>query len=83
MKIEINGFSIEVTTDDQNLSIKISDANGKELSSNTYSQKSTIEEPKQAPLPSAEETASTETASTEVEEGLIPTFEQFKKSLKK
>lgn len=78
MKIEINGFSIEVTTDDQNLSIKISDANGKELSSNTYSQKSTIEEPKQAPLPSAEETAS-----TEVEEGLIPTFEQFKKSLKK
>jgi len=38
MKIQINGFDIEVNTEDQSMSIKIIDASGKELSNNTYSQ---------------------------------------------
>lgn len=77
MKIDINGFTVSITTEDQNLGIKVTDANGKELSNNTYSQKSTIEEPVQAPMPSVEETEETKM------ESFIPTFEEFKKSLKK
>ena len=38
MKIQINGFDIEVNTEEANLSIKVLDANGKELSNNTYTQ---------------------------------------------
>jgi hypothetical protein len=38
MKIQIDGFDIEVITSDGSMSIKIIDASGKELSNNTYSQ---------------------------------------------
>lgn len=38
MKIQINGFDIEINTDDVTMSVKIIDASGKELSNNTYSQ---------------------------------------------
>ncbi len=38
MKIQINGFDIEILTEEQNLMIKILDASGKELSNNTYEQ---------------------------------------------
>jgi hypothetical protein len=40
MKIQINGFDIEINTDEANIGIKIMDASGKELSNNTYSQTS-------------------------------------------
>lgn len=38
MKLQLNGFDIEINTDDVNITLKIMDANGKELSNNTYSQ---------------------------------------------
>jgi penicillin-binding protein 1A len=38
MKIQTNGFDIEINTDDATMSVKIIDASGKELSNNTYSQ---------------------------------------------
>ena len=38
MKIQINGFDIELNTEEANLSIKVMDAEGKELSNNTYTQ---------------------------------------------
>jgi hypothetical protein len=38
MKIQIDGFDIEIDTTDDQMAIKVIDANGKELSNNTYSQ---------------------------------------------
>lgn len=38
MKIQINGFDIEINTEEANMSVKVLDANGKELSNNTYTQ---------------------------------------------
>lgn len=38
MKIQINGFDIEVNTEESNMTIKVLDATGKELSNNTYAQ---------------------------------------------
>ncbi len=38
MKIQINGFDIEVNTEEEAMSIKVIDASGKELSNNTYAQ---------------------------------------------
>lgn len=40
MKLQINGFDIEINTDEANITMKVMDANGKELSNNTYSQSS-------------------------------------------
>lgn len=52
MKIEINGFVLELTTDDVNLNVRISDASGKELSNNNYSQEQTSEAtPVEVPTP--------------------------------
>lgn len=38
MKIQINGFDIEINTSDTEMMVKVIDANGQELSNNTYSQ---------------------------------------------
>lgn len=38
MKIQTNGFDIEINTDEATMSVKIIDASGKELSNNTYAQ---------------------------------------------
>lgn len=112
MKIQLNGFDIEINTDETNMVIKVMDASGKELSNNTYEQ-SLDDEGNANPvdMPSAEETASddsnpegdtapeaqpeggeenpegaetapeadTEVSDEEMQEGLIPSFEQWKK----
>ena len=57
MKLQINGFDIEVNTDDANMTIKVLDASGKELSNNTYNQSTESgEEINKVDMPSAEET---------------------------
>lgn len=62
MKIQINGFDIEVNTEESNLAVKVLDANGKELSNNTYNQSSTTgDEIKPVEMPSAENTEPTST----------------------
>lgn len=38
MKIQIDGFDIEIETSDADMMVKVIDANGQELSNNTYSQ---------------------------------------------
>jgi hypothetical protein len=38
MKLQINGFDIEINTDEANITMKVMDANGKELSNNTFTQ---------------------------------------------
>ena len=38
MKIQLNGFDIEINTSDTEMMVKVIDANGQELSNNTYSQ---------------------------------------------
>lgn len=64
MKIQTNGFDIEINTDEATMSVKIIDASGKELSNNTYAQtmegdeSSEITEPD---LNTPEETAEEET----------------------
>lgn len=58
MKIQINGFDIEVNTEESNMTVKVLDANGKELSNNTYTQSATPgEEITPVDMPSAEDTA--------------------------
>ena len=81
MKIEINGFSIELMTDDVNLTLKVSDSSGKELSNNTFSQNAEVS-PVQTEIPAAEETKEgTEPTEEELKEFYksVPTFEEFKK----
>ena len=43
MKLQINGFDIEINSDEANISMKVMDANGTELSNNTYSQSTEAE----------------------------------------
>ena len=82
MKIEINGFVIELTTDDVNLALRVSDASGKELSNNTYAQEQSAEATP-VEMPSAENTevtSSTEatpeaTPETSTEEAPVATEE--------
>lgn len=38
MKIQMNGFDIEIETSDADMMVKVIDANGQELSNNTYAQ---------------------------------------------
>lgn len=58
MKIQINGFDIEVLTEESNLTIKVIDANGKELSNNTFTQQeATSTEINAVDMPSVEDTA--------------------------
>lgn len=38
MKIQIDGFDIEIETSDADMMVKVIDANGQELSNNTYAQ---------------------------------------------
>ena len=55
MKIQINGFDLEINTDEANLSVKVMDANGKELSNNTYTQTSeTSDEVTDVDMPTAD-----------------------------
>lgn len=114
MKIQLNGFDIEINTEETNMTVKVMDASGKELSNNTFEQSLDGDAtPNPADMPSAEETASddsnpegnegeeiqdtegvqddgagapevqgaegTEVTEEELGEGLIPSFEQFKK----
>jgi hypothetical protein len=72
MKLQINGFDIEVNTEESNMTVKVLDANGKELSNNTYTQ--SLEQGETitpVDMPSAEDTA-TETPSETPAEG-VPT----------
>ena len=43
MKIQIDGFDIELLTEEGTMTIKVLDANGKELSNNTYNQTETTD----------------------------------------
>lgn len=108
MKIQLNGFDIEINTEETKMTVKVMDASGKELSNNTFEQSlDDSGEPNPTDMPSAEETASddsnpegdtqpvegeeaqpavqepetTEEEVTEEEmaEGLVPSFEQWKK----
>ncbi len=111
MKIQLNGFDIEINTEETNMTVKVMDASGKELSNNTFEQSLDGDAtPNPADMPSAEETASDdsnpegneteddltgteddadlaggpevqgeEVTEEELGEGLIPSFEQFKK----
>lgn len=68
MKLQINGFDIEVNTEESNMTVKVLDANGKELSNNTYTQSATPgEEITPVDMPSAEDTATEEPAETPAE----------------
>lgn len=79
MKIQINGFEIELDVNDANLSIKVSDASGKELSNNSYSNESVPTEVEPVEIKSPEEVeASTVVEPTQTEESLIPTLESIK-----
>ncbi len=100
MKIQIDGFDIELLTEEGTMTIKVLDANGKELSNNTYNQTETTDSDVQSTtVPTAEETATNVEPITDVqpettetpnevpateennglEEGFVPTLEQFKK----
>ena len=108
MKIQFNGFDIEINQDDTNIAVKVMDANGKELSNNSYMQSmdsESEEEIQDADVTSVEDAAAEEgveetsddTESTEgdeteeeeeeteeeVGESYMPSFEDFKKKLKK
>ena len=72
MKLQINGFDIEVNTEESNMTVKVLDANGKELSNNTYTQ--SLEQGETitpVDMPSAEDTAA-ETPTETPTEG-VPT----------
>lgn len=59
MKIQLNGFDIEINTEETNMTVKVMDASGKELSNNTFEQSLDSDgTPNPAEMPSAEETAS-------------------------
>lgn len=73
MKLEINGFSIELTTDDINLSLKVSDASGKELSNNTYVQEQSSDVvPAEIPNPENTDGATPATTPEPGAEGTTP-----------
>lgn len=88
MKIQINGFDIEILTDETTMTMKVVDATGKELSNNTFEQ-TTGDDVQVQPtdLPSAqgavqpENTDQTQPVQPEedkAEESLIPTLEAIK-----
>lgn len=111
MKIQFNGFDIEINQDDTNIAVKVMDANGKELSNNSYMQSTGSDEEEEiqdadvTPVEdvptdeegveetpeegeSTEETEETEEETPEeteeeVGESYMPSFEDFKKKLKK
>lgn len=63
MKIQINGFDIEVNTEEANMTVKVIDSTGKELSNNTYAQTlSPSEEVQPVQIPSVEETPTAQQA---------------------
>lgn len=77
MKIQINGFDIEINTEDTNMVVKVLDASGKELSNNTFAQSTDANaSPDAVDMPSAEDTASTDnpddTGSTDDIDGSQP-----------
>lgn len=56
MKLQIAGFDIEFNQDQDTLAIKVLDANGKELSNNTYSQSlDTTDDVEDVTVPGVEE----------------------------
>ncbi len=83
MKIQINGFDIEIITDDTTLTMKVLDASGKELSNNTFEQSDAqgAQEVQPADLKSAENSVQPDAQPEieETEESLIPTLESLKK----
>lgn len=61
MKLQIDGFDIEIVSNAENLTLKVIDASGKELSNNTYQQtNSSEEEPEQVDIPAVEDTETSE-----------------------
>lgn len=69
MKIQIAGFDIEINEDGANLAIKVIDANGTELSNNSYTQSiSTDDTIEDTDIPAVEETDIEETDIEETEE---------------
>jgi len=79
MKIQINGFDIEINTDDAAMSVKIIDASGKELSNNTYAQSmegDDSEEITEPDLNTPEETTEEETPEETPAEGEEETTEE-------
>lgn len=85
MKIQINGFDIELLENDSNISLKITDASGKELSNNTYAQSTIDTEVEPATINTPEEIVASQddsqedSSTTTAEESLIPTLEKLKK----
>jgi len=80
MKIQINGFDIEINTEDTNMVVKVLDASGKELSNNTFAQSTDANAaPDAVDMPSAEDTASTDnpddTGSSPEDDGSQPPIE--------
>lgn len=57
MKLQINGFDIEINEDDTSLTLTVIDANGKELSNNVYTQSTEQNDVQDAEVESAEEIA--------------------------
>lgn len=70
MKLQIAGFDIEFNQDQDTLAIKVLDANGKELSNNTFSQSlDTTDDVDDVAVPGVEEVdETTEDETTETEE---------------
>lgn len=57
MKLQINGFDIEINTSDTEMSIKVIDANGQELAHNTFTQSlETSDDLQDVDIPAVEET---------------------------
>lgn len=75
MKLELNGFAIEIDTNETSLMVKVMDASEKVLSDNTYEQTSTeqvtdvTETPVEEVTPQAEETTDTTTTTEEKPSG--------------
>lgn len=74
MKLILNGFELELTENENSLTLKILDVNGKELINDTFSQSEITDTVEPVEIPSAEEVE---------EESLIPTLESLKEKLKK
>lgn len=77
MNIQINGFDIEINTEDTTLTLKVTDASGKELSNNTFTQETAETSVQPAQMTSVQDSTIEEPTT---DESLIPTLESIKKS---
>ncbi len=89
MKILLNGFEFEIMSDDTQVTVKVTDAEGTELSNNTYTQKTASDEVKPAQMPSVQDETGAQTQvqpgaqettqPVAEDESLIPSLESIKK----